>query len=181
MSGSMTDTKPVFDAIARNLLRLLGPPFSVIQTFHDEMVEWPAENGEPGFERLIDRYPRPLADDTVGGVAMLSKQTVQFSPVLGNPAAPPTTQQFARDFGFNSVIFTPMLLGEKVVGAIGVARHEPAGFDEKQIAVIAYLANQAFIALENKRLLKELRQRTDDLGESLQQQTDTKGVLQGKS
>jgi signal transduction histidine kinase len=177
ISGSMTDTKPVFDAIVRNLLRLFGTRFAVLQTLHDGTVEMPAADGEPGFERLIDRYPRPLDDDTVGGVAMLSKQTVQFSPVLGNPAAPPITQQFARDFGFDSVIFTPMLLGEKVVGAIGVARHEPVGFDEKQIALIGSFANQAVIAIENTRLLRELRERTDDLSESLQQQTATADVL----
>src|SRR6202041_681246 len=71
ISGSMTDTKPVFDAIVRNLLRLFGTRFAVVQTLHDGMVEMPAVQGDPGFERLIDRYPRPLADDTVGGQAML--------------------------------------------------------------------------------------------------------------
>ncbi|MGC1666105.1 MAG: cache domain-containing protein, partial [Bradyrhizobium sp.] len=133
ISGSMTDTKPVFDAIVRNLLRLFGTRFAVVQTLHDGMIEMPAVQGDPGFEKLIERYPRPLADDTVGGQAMLLKQTIQFFPVLGNPAAPTATQQFARDFGFDSVIFTPMLLGDKVVGAIGAARHDPVGFDEKQI------------------------------------------------
>ena len=177
ISASMTDTKPVFDAIVRNLLRLFGTRFAVVQTLHDGMVEMPAVDGDPGFQRLIDRYPRPLADDTVGGVAMLSKQTIQFSPVLGNPAAPATAREFARDFGFDSVIFTPMLLGDKVVGAIGTARHEPVGFDEKQIALIGAFANQAVIAIENTRLLKELRRRTDDLSESLQQQTATADVL----
>ena len=178
ISGSMTDTKPVFDAIVRNLLRLFRTRFAVVQTLHDGMVAMPAVDGDPGFERLIDRYPRPLADDTVGGQAMLSKRTIQFSPVLGNPAAPATTQQFARDFGFDSVIFTPMLLGDKVVGAIGIARHEPVGFDEKQIALIGAFANQAVIAIENTRLLRELRRRTDDLSESLQHQTATSEVLQ---
>ena len=52
---------------------------------------------------------------------MLEKRTVQVHPVLDNPAAPAATQDFARDFGFNSVLFTPMLSGDKVVGAIGVS------------------------------------------------------------
>jgi signal transduction histidine kinase len=177
ISGSMTDTKPVFDAIVRNLLRLFGTRFAVVQTLHDGMVEMPAVQGDPGFERLIERYPRPLANDTVGGQAMLLKQTVQFFPVLGNPAAPPATQQFARDFGFDSVIFTPMLLGDKVVGAIGAARHDPVGFDEKQIELVTNFAKQAVIAIENARLLRELHARTDDLSESLQQQTATADVL----
>ncbi|MGA9327540.1 MAG: GAF domain-containing protein, partial [Bradyrhizobium sp.] len=177
ISGSMTDTKPVFDAIVRNLLRLFGTRFAVVQTLHDGMIEMPAVQGDPGFEKLIERYPRPLADDTVGGQAMLLKQTIQFFPVLGNPAAPTATQQFARDFGFDSVIFTPMLLGDKVVGAIGAARHDPVGFDEKQIELITNFAKQAVIAIENARLLRELHARTDDLSEALQQQTTTADVL----
>ena len=108
---------------------------------------------------------------------MLLKQTIQFFPILGNLAAPPATQQFARDFGFDSVIFTPMLLGDKVIGAIGAARHDPVGFDEKQIDLVTNFAKQAVIAIENARLLRELHARTDDLSESLQQQTATADVL----
>ncbi|MCP4621478.1 MAG: GAF domain-containing protein [Bradyrhizobium sp.] len=179
ISASMTDTKPVFDAIVRNLRRLFGTRFAVLQTLSDDgTVEMRAVTGDPGFERIIDHYPRPLGDDTVGGLAMLRQRPVQFAPVLDNPDTPVTTQQFARDFGFNAVNFSPMLLGDKVVGAIGVAKAEPIPFDEKQVALIGSFANQAVIAIENTRLLRELRERTDDLSESLAQQTATSEVLE---
>src|SRR5215471_3391170 len=177
ISGSMTDAKPVFDAIVRNLLRLLGTRYAVVNLLQDGIIRLPAVDGEPGFEKLIDYYPRPLDGTTMGGLAMLSKQIVQFSPIIGNPAAPPATQKFASEFGFNSSIFAPMVRGDKVFGAIGVAQREPRPFDDKQIALITSFANQAVIAIENARLFDELQKRTDDLSESLQQQTATADVL----
>jgi two-component system, NtrC family, sensor kinase len=177
ISGSMTDAKPVFDAIVRNLLRLFGTRFAVVQVLHDGIIHMPAADGQPGFERLVDRYPRPIDASTVGGQAMLTKQIVQFSPIIGNPEAPAATQEFARDFGFNSVIFAPMARGENVFGAIGVAQHEPRAFEDKQIALIKSFADQAVIAIENTRLFDEVQKRTEDLSESLQQQTATADVL----
>ena len=177
ISGSMTDAKPVFDAIVRNLLRLFGTRFAVVQVLHDGIIHMPAADGQPGFERLVDRYPRPLDAVTVGGQAMLTKQIVQFSPIIGNPEAPAATQEFARDFGFNSVIFAPMARGENVFGAIGVAQHEPRAFEDKQIALIKSFADQAVIAIENARLFDEVQKRTEDLSKSLQQQTATADVL----
>jgi GAF domain-containing protein len=177
ISGSMTDAKPVFDTIVRNLLRLFGTRFAVVQLLHDGIIHMPAADGQPGFERLVDRYPRPIDDTTVGGRAMLLRRVVQFAPVIGNPDAPAAAQEFARDFGFNSVIFAPMVRGENVFGAIGVAQHEPRAFDDKQIALIKSFADQAVIAIENARLFNEVQKRTDDLSESLQQQTATADVL----
>ncbi len=177
ISRSMTDVKPVFDAIVRNLLRLFGTRFAVIQLLDDGVIRMPAVGGDPGFERLIDHYPRPIDRDTVGGQAMLAREAVQYAPVKGNPVAPTATQGFAEEFGFNSVIFAPMLRGDKVIGAIGVARHEDKPFDDKQVALIKSFADQAVIAIENARLFDEVQARTDDLSESLRQQTATAEVL----
>ncbi|MFX5480877.1 hypothetical protein ABTD95_19770, partial [Acinetobacter baumannii] len=84
-----------FDAIVRNLRRLFGTRFAVLQTLSDDgMVEMRAVAGDPGVERILDRYPRPLADDTVGGLAVLLRHPVQFAPVIDNPDAPITTKEF---------------------------------------------------------------------------------------
>jgi GAF domain-containing protein len=177
ISGSMTDPKPVFDAIVRNLLRLLGTRFASVSLLHDGIIEMPAADGMPGIQSLTQLYPRPLDDTTVGGQAMLSRQVVQYAPIIGNAAVPATAQKIARDFSYNSIISAPMIRQDKVFGAISAAHHESRAFDGKEIALIKAFADQAVIAIENARLLNELRQRTDDLSVSLQQQTATADVL----
>ncbi len=181
ISGSMTDTQPVFERIVQHVRRLFGTRFAVLQLLHDGVVDMVAVDGDPGFEKLRDRYPRPLDETTVGGRAMLSKQALQLAPVLDNPAAPPATVQFARDFGFNSVIFSPMILDGKVIGAIGAAHPGARPFDDRQIALIKTFADQAVIAIENTRLFKELEARNRDLSETLEQQTATAEILRAIS
>ncbi|MFZ1951550.1 MAG: GAF domain-containing protein [Pseudolabrys sp.] len=177
ISGSMTDAKPVFNAIVRNLLRLFGTRFATVQLFHDGMVEMPAADGGAGIEKLREHFPRPLNEDTVGGQAMVLKRVVQVSPLVGNPLAPAAAQQMGREFGYNSIIAAPMTRQDKVIGAIVCAHHEPRVFNEKEVALIKSFADQAVIAIENVRLFDEVQARTDDLSESLQQQTATADVL----
>ena len=170
ISGAMTDTKPVFDAIVRNLLRLFGTCFATIQLLHNRIVEMSAVGGEPGVEKLVGLYPRPLDDTTAGGQAMLSRQVVQFSPIIGNPLAPPAAQQIAREVYYNSIIAAPMIRQDKVIGAIICAHREQRVFNEKEVALIRAFADQAVIAIENVRLFNEVR-------ELLRRQTATADVL----
>jgi two-component system, NtrC family, sensor kinase len=177
MSGSMTDSQRVFDAIVRNLLRLFGTRFAVVVLLLDGMIHVAALDGEPGFEKLADRFPVPLDDSTLVGSVMVSKQVVQLTPIIGNPAIPARSAQYASDFGYNSIIVAPMLRGDQIIGAVGTAHREARAFDPKQAALIKAFADQAVIAIENVRLFKAEQQRTRELSESLQQQTATADVL----
>jgi GAF domain-containing protein len=177
ISGSVTDTKPVFEAIVRNLRRLLGTRLAMVQVLKDGMAHLAAAAHELEFETLNQQFPRPLDRSTGSGRAMLSKQVLQFAPVLGNPDVPPLTQQFSRALGINSIIFAPMIREDKVIGVIGTGRRGAEPFDDKQIALIKAFADQAVIAVENVRLFDEVQARTEELSESLQQQTATADVL----
>src|SRR5262249_15707374 len=107
MRGWTTGRGPVFDAIVRNLLRLFGSSFAFVGLLRDGMIEVVGLKGEPGFEKLAERLPVPLDARTHVGKAMLAGRTLQIAPIVGNPEAPPFTEQSARDFQYNSQMSTP--------------------------------------------------------------------------
>jgi signal transduction histidine kinase len=178
ISGSMADTRPVFDAILRSLLRLFGTRFAVVLLVRDGNLELAGLKGDdPQFEKLAERYPVPLDNKTLPGKAILAGQALQLVPIIGNPKAPPATAHWAREFGYNALLSVPLVRQGKMIGALNTAHRDPVPFTDKQVALIKSFADQAVIAIENVRLFEAEQQRTAELTEALEQQTATSEVL----
>src|SRR5215813_11579586 len=84
----------------------------------------------------------------------------------------------SRAAGIVSTVATPLIREGQAIGVLMVMRSDPRPFTDTDLAQLSNFADQAVIAIENTRLLNELRQRTDDLSESMEQQTATSEVLQ---
>jgi signal transduction histidine kinase len=110
--------------------------------------------------------------------AILDRKVMDVPDVENAPAELAVgAKNFLRS-GYRAVTIMPLMQGEMAIGALSVVRAAPGPLSEKQVSALKTYANQAIIAIDNSRLLAELRQRTSDLTESLEQQTATSKVLE---
>src|SRR6516162_1262743 len=173
ISSSLNDIQPVFNAIVTSSARLCKARYCWVFRFDGKLIHFAAEHGlSPEYIEAIRRTgPLPPGRASAAARAVLTGAVAEIPDVQVDPDY--EYGDDAKTMEFRSLLAVPMLKDGHALGAIVIARTQTGRFPRQQIELLRPFADQAVIAIENVRLFDEVQARSEELSESLQQQTAT--------
>jgi GAF domain-containing protein len=176
ISRSVSDVQPVLDTIAVTAARLCNAEFSLIFTLnHGNYEIAAANNAEDTFVRHASENPIMPGRGSLIGRTAHERRTIHIPDCLDDPEY--TFHDYQTIGKYRTMLGVPLMRDGLPIGVIGMMRTTVSPFSEREIELVSTFADQAVIAIENTRLFSEVQARTEDLAESLQQQTATADVL----
>ena len=176
ISRSPTDIQPVLNAILETAGRLCESEYACFFRLQDGKYHLAGSNNAGAeYIKYLSEHPIKIDRGSLVGRTAIERRTVHIPDCLNDPEY--TSYEYARTGKHRSLLGVPLLRDGTPVGVIGLLRTTVKPYTDKQIELVTTFADQAVIAIENVRLFDEVQKRTEELTESLQQQTATADVL----